>query len=439
MPTVRLTERHVSSAKAAPGERLELFDQTMAGLVLRVSETGRKSWVVRYRARDGRQPRLTLGTYPALGLADARLQAGDIIQAALKGEDPAAEKRRAKTLALKQPIKTLSDLSDAYFKACRNGDYRARKRAKAESTLKQEEWVFDKYLAETLGGERLEDIDADFIRAAMRKVIAAGAPSQANKCRSVLSQLFNYAIAEERVATNPIARVQKLNDDSVRDRVLKDAELARVWAGLLQPSVLRMTERGVERPVQVGRPVAIALQLATLLLQRRSEISGMTMDELDLEQAVWVIGRDRTKNRREHVVPLPPLAITLIQEARQLALEGGEKTPFVFPSPRDRERPIGGGALTHALGDVYRGVGIENATVHDLRRTGATLLTSERGGQRRFVVSKLLNHTAQEGAAVTGIYDRHEYLPEKRKALEAWERLLLQIVSRKAASASAAA
>jgi integrase len=415
----------------------------VVGLVLRVADTGRKTWVVRYRTPDGRQPRLTLGTYPALGLGEARDFAGEAIKAASKGADPSAEKRRARNTAKEQPLKTVDDLAAAYFADCRSGDYRARRRQKAESTIIGEEGLYKRHLHPSIGDDRLEDVAPDGLKRLVR-AIAKKSGIQANRSHSLLSQLFNYAVKErQRLPANPLAGVKKPVEETPRDRVLTDQELRAIWIGLNDPASLTMVENGEKRPVYIGRPVAIAIRLLALLLQRRSEISGMALGELDLDQKVWVIAKERTKNRREHVVPLPDEAVTLIREAITLAEEAVQRARLragasgdpgllrpavVFPSPRDVNKPIGGGALTHAFNDLCTGSSLENAHIHDLRRTGSTNLTSERGGQRRFVVSKVLNHSDNEGAAVTGVYDRNEYAVEKRRALARWEEILMEIV-----------
>ncbi len=104
---------------------------------------------------------------------------------------------------------------------------------------------------------------------------------------------------------------------------------------------------------------------------------------------------------------------------------------YLFPSPRDRNLPVKPGALTLGFSRLAKASGLEDAKPHDLRRSGATLLTGERIGVSRFIVSAVLNHISDKGgsAAVTAIYDRNTYLPEKRKALDAWAALLSEITN----------
>lgn len=457
MASVNLTDKKVDSLKAEVGERLEFYDQKEPGLILRVSareevdDEGRKSvvttktWVVRYRTLDGRQPRMTLGRYPGVKLADARDAAAEAVKAARKGEDPAADRRQEKIKAQAQPLKTVEDLYAAYMEACEKGQYRPRGRKKgrarkAESTVKQERWMWEKHIKPQLAKIRLDRLDRSTVEGFLRP-IAAKTPVTSNRVRAFLRQIINFAIAKERLTVNPVAFTEP-EDETERTRVLTDDELTKVWKALQDPVGLTIPKEGSDpEPLYMSRPVAIALELCLLLLQRRNEVAGMRRNELFLDQAIWVIPPERAKNRRSHLVPLPPRAVALIEEALKLADAAQKKdedgkplapSPVVFPSPRNPLKSITEGALSHAAGDLYAALGIEDAVLHDYRRTGATNLESERAGSvSRLVVSKLLNHTSDTGgaAAVTGrVYALHEYAAEKRKAVGVWENLLLEIV-----------
>lgn len=154
--------------------------------------------------------------------------------------------------------------------------------------------------------------------------------------------------------------------------------------------------------------------------------------KFDRDHRIWVIPGSRTKNHQTHAVPLSDKAIELIDLALTIRTDESE---FVFPSPRNHDKPIKPAAMTRAFGRMKKALKLGDIRIHDSRRTGATNLTSELLGFPRFTVSKILNHTSDSGgaAAVTGIYDQNEYLPEKRRALEAWAVLLQGIVSGKKA------
>jgi integrase len=278
---------------------------------------------------------------------------------------------------------------------------------------------------------------------------AEGIGPQVNRTQAIIRQAFAWALAEyegKLVAVNP-ALGNAIVPEVGRKRVLADAELKALWLGLSHPSALRIKTEGAEgegERVYLSRQTVIALQLAMLLLQRRGEIAGMMASELDLEHGTWLIAAERMKGRRQHLVPLPDRAVTLIKEAQQLG-EGARKRMVealkkaeqplpndwpIFPSPRDARKSIKPDSLTHALASVFEAVAIEGASTHDLRRSGSTALTSERLGVSPFVRSLVLSHVADDGGAAVSRqhYDANSHASEKRRALEAWEDLLLEIV-----------
>jgi len=434
MATMKLTDRQVGAARATPGQRLELWDTLTPGLALRVTDRGRRTWIVRYRTDDGRQPRFTLGTYPSMGLPEAREKASDATRRARDGQDPSADKKRRRAEAKAQPIKTLANLLGVYFTACEVGEYRPRGKKKRASTLAEERGLWRRHIEPELGELRLEEVTPDAIKRVLRGLVVKGRGVTSNRVRSLLRQALNFAIAENRLTLNPVARVAALGTETARERVLSDAELETVWTALKTPSSLRLPAPagGIERPVYIGPAVATALRLLLLTLARRAEVAGMRADELDLEQASWTIPGERTKNGRPVLVPLSAPAVALLREASRLANEGHEKpSPYLFPSPRDRDRPITPAALSHAMRDIRLALQAPRFTPHDLRRTAATMMASERLSVSPFLIGRLLNHTTETGgaAAVTlQHYALHDYAVEKRRALQAWGNLLLEIV-----------
>jgi len=415
-------------------------DSDVRGLALRVSPGGQKSWTYRYRDKlAGKQSRVTLGTFDpnsdsepdeagvrALTLSGARIAARQLRAQVDAGVDPAAEKRRKRDTARSQEIKVMADLSAAYFTACETGTHRGgKRRKKAASTITGERWIWGKYLKDRVGTEAVEAISKARVRGILREVLTE-APSQSNKVRALLSQMFNFAVAEERVAANPIALVQRMAEDKARTRTLTDEELKTLWSGLEQRTGLTIKrENGEEEKVFISRGVCIAIQLAIFTLQRRGEVAGIHRRELDLERKTWVIPEDRTKGRAEHLVPLSDQAVALIEAALKLHADRRKgASEYVFPSPRSNDTPIAPGALSHAMTDLTAALGLDDISLHDTRRTGATGIAAL--GVPPFVVSKVLAHKdGGGGAAITARhYNLYAYADEKRDALNRWaERL----------------
>lgn len=437
MPVERLTDKRIATAKAGPGERLELWDEQVRGLCLRVSSSAKKVWIWRYRTDDGTQRRMTLGDYSEKhGLKWARAQVEEMRVAVRRGADPVGARRLERAQAQNQPIKTFGDLIDAYLKACEAGHYKPKGKQKREATLKGERKVLDRNVRPALGRLRVEEVTKAEIRKLLNDMLDRKVGAQTNKTHALVRQVFNYGVFTERCASNPAALIQKPAAEAPRDRMLSDKELSALWNALEHlPSDLRLPAKAGQKQgarVYAARPIRVALQLAMLLLVRRREIAGMRRSELDLDQGIWTIPAGRGKASQTLIVPLPPRAAELIKEALQLSTPAeGEPGEPVFPSPRGRDRPIDEGAITHVQHRLTKALGLPQTSPHDLRRTAATAMASERIGLPPFIIGRALGHQSDTGGAPAVTmrhYAQHSYTPEKRRALEAWEALLLEVV-----------
>ncbi len=429
MARSKLTTQGARAAKPTGKRQTGHPDGQVPGLELRVSGNGRKVWSFRYRTLAGAQRRMSLGVFPAVDVGDARTAAMAALTVIAAGGDPAAEKRRAKAAEANREIRSLDDLADVYLKACEEGRWRPKGKTKRASTLADETATLKRHVRPTLGKRDYSEITRRDVRQLLGKMAARGIGARTNKVHAIIRQVFAYAVGEELVQINPAVGFPPLGAQQPRVRVLTDAEMKALWGALVDPSKLR--DKSGE-PVTVGRPMRIALQLAALLLQRRAEVAGMTVAELNLDEGVWLIPGARAKNGKPHLVPLPPRAVVMIREAIRLANEGREEpSRYVFPSRHKAGQAFRPDSLTHAMADLTDALGIEGVSPHDLRRTGSTALTSERIGVSPFIRSKVLGHTSDAGggSAVSAThYDANEYVAEKRKALEGWEQLLLMIV-----------
>ena len=441
MATTKLTDKTILATKAEDGKRIELWDEQTPGLCLRVSAVRGKQnrvWVWRYRAIDGRQPRLKLADYSDKhSLKWAREEVEELRVRVRKGEDPAGAARKAKATARAEPLKTFNDLADAFLNGSEKGYWKPRKKQKRASTIARERAVLKRNLRPILGEMRLEEIDRRTIRKILNDMMDRDIGAQTNKTHAVVRQVFAYAVAQERVAVNPAVGIDKPATEKPRKRTLTDAELKALWGILTDPPAeMRLPAKdGQEQGhrLWVGRPMRIVLQLIMLLLNRRNEVAGMRLDELDLDQGTWLIPGERMKGGQPHLVTLPPRAVKLVKEAIELARgdRGNRQPEHVFPSTHDKEKPIRPDSVTHAMAGLRAILGITDASPHDLRRTGSTAMTSERLGISPFIRSKVLAHTGDTGggAAVSVMhYDANDYASEKRRALEVWEGLLLEIV-----------
>lgn len=206
--------------------------------------------------------------------------------------------------------------------------------------------------------------------------------------------------------------------------------LGMLWRALTEPE----PRKGIRADeIFVGPQVRVALQLSMLLLQRRTEIVGIDLAELDLDQGVWRISPDRMKSGRPHQVPLPPYSIELIRKAITLSgLPSDRMSGPVFHDPCDTTKPMKSAALMRAMGRLRELIGVDDLAVHDLRRTRSTALTSERLRVSPLIRPKVLGHSSDTGGGAqvsSAHYDVNEYMVDQRSVLKGWEALLLKIVS----------
>ncbi|WP_421937465.1 tyrosine-type recombinase/integrase [Phenylobacterium sp.] len=453
LPSQNLTAAFCRSARPRTREtaegtvsvQTEYRDFDVRGLALRVSPSGRKSWTYRYRDRiTGAQSRIHIGLFDpttdtepddegicALTLHGARVAARKLRAQIDAGRNPAVERRRVRETARSQPIKSMKDLAQVYFAACESGTHRSgRGRKKAPSTLTAERWLWAKHLEPRLGSDLVEHVTRSRVRLLLREIFEASG-GQANRARALLSQMFNFAIGEERLVLNPVTHVARVSEVSARTRTLTNDEMKAFWAALQNSDALVIRDKKAGDKVLISRSVRIAIGLALFTLQRRGEIAGMHRDELDLERKTWLIPAERTKGRSEHLVPLSDQAVVLIKEALQLqdARRKGA-SGFVFPSPHTNDAAIEAAALSHAMADLTAALDLDDVRLHDLRRTGATGIAAL--GVPPYIVSKVLAHKdGGGGAAITARhYNLYAYAAEKRDALDRWSahlKALLQI------------
>ena len=418
----------VEAAKPVPNRQVEYPDVKVPGLALRVSPTGNKSWTLRYRTNEGEQRRLTLGRYPSVSLSKARELAHKAVGRVAEGVDPAKEKRSSKAAAQTKNLSTVAALIESYFEDAARGRHKPNGRPKRTSTLDMERDYFERVIKPRFGRLPVVNLTRHELQRFLDG-IGHTAPASARHCRNVVRQAFNYGIRRDVVEKNP-AHLTELPASHSRERVMSDDELRAIWKAANAPASVE--------DLTMSAAMGLAICFAMVTLQRGGEVCGLNAREIDRKNKLWTIPGTRTKNHRIQVVPLSDLALDILDRAFALALRGpratkrsaGKWSGFAFPS-RSSDRSITRHAFTRSMKRMTNVLGIPDATPHDFRRTGATNITSERIGIPRFIVSRVLNQISDTGgaAAVTGVYDRNEYLPEKRRALTAWSGLLQEIIS----------
>jgi integrase len=390
----RFTDKFIQSLKPKEA-RYEVYEG--GGFAVRVSPAGGKTWIWFYRFA-GRHRRITLGDYPALGLADARVKLADACKLLERRIDPGeAEVLRRKA---ERTAETVAELAEAYLEKWAH----PRKRSAAE-----DERILRKDVIPAWGRRKAKDITRRDAIALVDAIVDRGSPIAANRTLACIRRMFNWALSRDIVPASPCVAVKAPAKENRRDRVLSADEIAALWGALDNPELA------------ISPAIRLALKLQLVTGQRKGEVIGAQWSEFDLSERVWTIPAEKAKNGMPHRVPLSPLALAVLAEIEATA----GKRQWLFPSPR-AGRPISGPAVDHAMRNNRDLLDTGDATPHDLRRTAASHMTSI--GISRLVVSKILNH-AEPG--VTAVYDRHSYDAEKRAALTAWSARLEEIIGGK--------
>jgi len=238
---------------------MDVWDTVLQCFGMRVSPTGRKTWFVIVRL-DARQRRVTIGTYPAISLAEARGEARKIIRDAQLGVLSDSKRSPALTLGGTVPL-----FIELYAKPKNRG-------------WKESERLLGKF--QSLFTRPLVDITRSDAVRVLDEIIASGTPYRANRVLAVLKKLMSWALDRGMININPIAGLKPPHKEKARERALSDLELASLMAAA-----------DVE-----GYPFGYAIKLLVLTGQRRSEVAEMKWLEIDLEQRTWTIPGSRSKN-----------------------------------------------------------------------------------------------------------------------------------------------
>ena len=381
-----ITAAFVDSVKAPERGQVDVWDSKLTGFGLRLSQGGRRTWMIVYR-HQGRQRRYKIGTYPPLSLADAREQARGKLAQVQMGTDVAAVKQAARD------GDTFGDLVRRYMDEFVLVHNRPRVQNDKRRTIAAEllpRWG-QRQAASITRREIIELVDA----------IGRRAPIRANRVVGLVSSIFSFALDKEILQASPALRIPMPGKETARARTLCAEEIAKVWRALEDESAA----------------ISAIFKLALLTGQRKSEIAGLEWSERDLDGGWWNLPPERTKAGRMHRVPLVPTAVDILRN-----IQTGQHDPvFVFRGGRIN-RPIA--YLGRALARVRERTGLR-FWVHDLRRTAATEMG--RLGVPQLVIGRILNHS--DSSVTARHYALYEHDREKRDGLVKLEQRVLAIVA----------
>ena len=393
--TMKLTKQSIATVKKNAGKKSDYieWDDELKGFGLRLRD-GKYTWIFQYKF-IGANFRMRLGTFPPLSPDDARKLAHDQKSDVYKARDgdrlhPGAkrEQQRQETAKARPKHNSLASIIPAYLDA--------RRGAIKDSTREiQQRHLNDHWSG--LHDRPINDITRADVAGALTIIAKDKGPIVVNRARATLSKFYRWAIGEGICDHNPVAGTNKRPENEPRERSLSDAEAARVWLAA--------------RDTNYGRIVRLILLTGC----RRDEIGGLKWSEIDMDARTITLPRERTKNGKEHVVPIADAALDIIAN-----IERGDRD-YVFG--RTLTRGFSGWSRCKAeLNKIAKLK--EPWTLHDLRRTVRTGLGKL--GAQPHIAEAVLNHLPPK---LIRTYDRNTYMAEKRAALDTWASHLMVAVA----------
>jgi|GEM_PF-2262682 len=407
----KLTDTKIKNLKPSPLGRITLSDEEVNGLCLRMGKSGRKSFSLNCRVAGagdksrstgrklyGKQRRFTLGTYPAMSLAEARAKAREIKTAAEAGvdyfEEIQAEAARQEQAERAAKTPTVSEVAALYI------EREAKPRLVNWKTVAR---CFDMHICSKWGDRELKDITRPDIHGLLDDLIDADAIGTAREARKNLSRLMNWAADRGIILANPVQgmRISRLQANEEAGRDLTDAELRAFW----------------KATGELRYPWQQFFRLLLLTGARRNEWTKTRTSHLSFDDKWIEIPRNFHKSRRGHIIPLSDEACEVL--ATMPTWAGDD--PYIF-STMAGERPVSGFSkaklrLDDAMGDPapFR--------IHDLRVTVRSRLAYL--GIADEIAEEVIGH-ARKG--LVGVYNKYSYINEKRDALNTWAAHLMEVV-----------
>lgn len=395
-----LTDTAIRTRKPGP-KPIRMSDG--GGLYLLLQPTGGRWWRWDYRRPvTGKPNTLSFGTYPEIGLADARALRDDARKLRAKGIDP-GEQRKAEKGASEERAANGFEVVAREWLAVRALEW-------TERQLEKERKRLEKHVFPWIGRLPISDIGVAEVRPLIERLAKQGHLEQAHRLRFQLSRVFRYAIAVERASRDPAADLQAVLPTRRKQN----------YATITDPTKVGGLLRAIDGYAGTFA-TACALKLAPLLFVRPGELRAAEWSEFDLDNPdgpQWVIPPARRKLRRAekenpstppHIVPLSRQALGILESLRPLT---GDKR-FLFPGARTSSRPMSDNTINAAL----RRLGYDKTamTGHGFRHMATTLLNEL--GFNPDAIERQMSH---KEPGVRGVYNKATHIPERRAMMQAW-------------------
>ena len=380
MPTCKLTKRAIDALPSPAAQDQIWWDEDLKGFGLKLTPAGRKVFLVQYRpAGDRRNPRkYTIGEYGSVTPHKARIEAQRVLADRAAGGDPQADKQTSKRRIRSEQVAELA----AEFIA----RHASQNRTGAETAR-----IFNREVLPDWGSWTVGEVSKRDVIALLDRIRERGSPIMANRVLAAVRKFFNWCIGRGILEVSPCSGITAPAREQARHRVLSDEELAHV----------------IKAARRIGFPFGSIVEVLALTGQRRDEVGRMGWEHLDLRRKIWVIPGEHAKNGKPHLVQLsrPVLSILdTVPKTGDLVFSSDGKTVFQgYSKAKTRLDSLSG---------------VKDWTLHDLRRTVVSGMA--RLGVAPHVADKILNHQSGTISGVAAVYQRHEFLKERERALQLW-------------------
>jgi integrase len=377
---IRLTPANVRKAKADEGKDRTIFwDAKTSGFGLQVTAAGHKSFIIQYRSK-GRSRRMAIDG--VLTLEAARKRARALLGEVAHDRDPLAERRTE----IARERDTFQAIAESYF----------ARECKKLRTVADRKRVLKRLVYPRFGGQPIGDIRRSDIVRLLDHIEDENGAVMADRTLSYIGRIMNWHASRSDEFRSPIVRgmARTSTKERARARVLTDDELRAIW----------------KASEAIPGPFGALVKFLLLTAGRRSEASGMAWEEI--KDGVWLLPAARNKVKQDLARPLSGAAQNVIGSLEKLGR-------YVFTY--DGTTPIAN--LSNPKARLDDGCGVKDWRLHDLRRTARSLLS--RAGIAPDIAERCLGHVIP---GVRGVYDRHEYHEEKKRAFEALAGQIARIV-----------
>jgi integrase len=385
-----MTLTDVTIRKAKPADKTQrLFDG--GGMYLEVSPAGGKWWRLKYRF-GGKEKRLSLGTYPDTGLADAREKRDAARKLLAAGVDPGEQRKAVKAAGEERAANSFEVIAR---------EWHAKQSATwvelhaSRIMLRMENDIFP-----WLGSRPIADITAKELLATVNRIVDRGAVESAHRVLQNCGQVLRYAIATGRAERNPAADLRGALPP------VKQSHLAAI----IEPNAIGGLLRAMDA-YQGSLVTKCALRLAPLVFVRPGELRQAEWAEFDLDAAEWNLPAEKMKMREPHLVPLAPQAVAILQEIHALTGRGR----YVFPSARSPQRPMSNNAVLSALRRM--GYATDEMSGHGFRAMAHTVLDEVLHFRPDYIEHQLAHAVKDPNGRA---YNRTAHLQERRKMMAGW-------------------